>query len=249
MKEHDDYTQTESGEDTIYVYKEDEESPSEDCLDTSGPNFSQAEYEEAPENGSPTSGQDAGHPAKQPSPFVILLNILINPVEGWKMMRRAKHSPEKVMGECFAPLLSLLFISRFSDILYSTGKSAYDMITGGIASTVAMFFSYFCIVIFARMLAPKYFGSPLTSSFGKSFILYSLSSLCIFFALPEIFPMLWAVLIFLPLWTAYTIFKGARFFRFPAKKESTCTLVLTVAIIGMPILINMVLIHLFGAAN
>ena len=50
--------------------------------------------------------------------------------------------------------------------------------------------------------------------------------------------MLWAVLIFLPLWTVYMVCRGTRFFRFPERRQIIYTGVLCLLIEGVPVLIN-----------
>lgn len=237
MKEHPENTNTDSDYGEIYVYTEEEDSAPEP-LDNSGPNYSQAEYEEE------TGHHEPGKPLKKTAPILNMLKIMVNPVEGWKNVRRIKDNPESIMRGCFLPAIALLFLSRFAKLLYGTDSALTTLTVEAASSAMAMFFSYFCLVICARHFSPGYFGNPVSSAFGKSFLLYSLSSLCLFFALPEVLPMLWAILIFLPLWTAYCVFKGARFFRFPRQKESVCTFVLAVAIIAMPVFLNWIMIKI-----
>ena len=74
--------------------------------------------------------------------------------------------------------------------------------------------------------------------FSKIFVCISLSTLCLFFTLLDIFPMLWAVLIFLPIWTIYAICRGVRFFKFPENKKAAFTVILSGLIVGVPCLID-----------
>lgn len=83
------------------------------------------------------------------------------------------------------------------------------------------------------MLMPKEVSESVTSEFGKVFVLLSLSSLCLFFTAIELCPMLWAVFIFLPLWTVYVVCRGARFFRFPDRRQIFCTGLLCMLITGV----------------
>lgn len=46
--------------------------------------------------------------------------------------------------------------------------------------------------------------------------------------------MLWAVLIFLPVWTIYSECRGARFFKFPDNRRMTYTGLMCVLTVGIP---------------
>ena len=115
------------------------------------------------------------------------------------------------------------------------------MIVDAVISFMSLFFGYFCILIILKMVMPKYIAEEFNSSFGKVSILISLSSLSLFFMLMELFPMLWAVLIFLPLWTVYLICRGIRFFKFPEQHEIGYTGLLCLVIVGVPVLISWML--------
>lgn len=175
------------------------------------------------------------------SPFWLMVKVLVSPVEGWKSVRRSKIATDKFMKECFYPLLILLSVSKFARLIYSSRVKMADIIVDSISSFVAFFFGYFCILILFRIVMTVNARSSLSSEFAKQFVAISLSTLCLFFSTLEFFPILWAVLIFLPLWTVYVICKGVRFFRFPEDKEILNTSILVTVIIGVPCVLDWIL--------
>lgn len=203
-----------------------------DRLDKSGPNYSQAE----------TNGDSNGMPQKEnSSPLSLLLKILFNPIEGWKSVRRSGLTVEDAQKQCFYPLISLLAISKFAGFFYNSRVALSDLLVQAVIAFVSFFFGYFCIVLLLKAIMPEATKKTMASEFTKVFVIMSLSSLCLFFTTLDIFPMLWAILIFLPLWTVYAICRGARFFRFPENKSTLCTCILCILIIGMPCLLDWIL--------
>lgn len=222
----------ENDNDNIYIYTEEPDEIPE--LDDSGPNYSQAD-----------TSHEQNKPEKQPddirNPFLLLLKVMLNPVEGWKSVRRAKSTPETVERRCFLPLVAVLSASEFAGLFYSSRVGISQTLVEAVKSFVSFFFGYYCIMILLKMLMPKVLAKSLDSDFGKVFVLYSLSTLCLFYTATELLPMLWAILIFLPLWTVYIICRGTRFLQFPDNKQITCTAVLCLVVVGIPSFISWVL--------
>lgn len=175
------------------------------------------------------------------SPFLLMLNVLFNPVEGWKKMRREKLKPEKFQSDCFYPLLALLAVSKFSALFYSPKISVSSMIVDGVVAFVSFFFGYFCILVLVKALLNKKASSVFETDFGKNFVILSLSTLSLFSIFTDLLPMLWPILIFLPLWTIYIICKGIRFFRLSENGSVRQTVIICSSIVGIPYLISWLL--------
>lgn len=218
----------EEEKDNIYVYSE------EDGIDDSAPNYSQIDNYVIDEDG----GDRLRKEKVGLMSFLLLLKVLFNPAEGWKAVRRCNFSPEILQKECFYPLLALMSLSKFAEMFYSPKIELSEVVVGAVTSFVSFFFGYFCILIILRAVMKKYVADAFDSNFGRSFVILCLSSLCLFFTFTELLPMLWAILIFLPLWTVYIICKGVRFFKFPEQHQILNTGVLCLLIVGMPVLIS-----------
>lgn len=215
----------------LYVYEDEEE---EVKLDNSPLNYSQVTDEDV--KGETIKEKNINK--KPVSPFILLLKVLSNPVEGWKEVRRRKLTVEEAQRNCFYPLLSIMALCYFAKLFYAPAIGLSEVIVSAVTAFVGFFAGYFCIMILVRFLLPTSAALSVDTDYGKVFIILNLSSLCLFFSLLELLPMLWDVLIFLPLWTVYVICKGTRFFNFPENKKIQCIGILCLLVVGVPVLIE-----------
>lgn len=179
-----------------------------------------------------------GQPGNRKSPFLLMLEILFNPVVGWKSLRRAKITAETMQSECFYPLLAILAVSEFAQLFYSSSVTLSEVLIDAVVSFVSFFAGYYCIMLALELFLPKEAKVRFNTEFGKVFVLTALSTLCLFFIAIELLPILWSLLIFLPLWTVYVICRGVRFFIFPENCKLRCTIILCLLTIGVPTLID-----------
>lgn len=215
----------------LYEYNEEESS---DTLDDSPMNYSQSSGISQEKESEIKEGKGT----KKNSPFILLVKVLCNPLQGWRSVRRSKLTVEESQRGCFYPLLAIMSLCYFARIFYSPTLSISDVIVSALSAFVGFFAGYFCIMILLKLLLPTSVAVRIDSTYGKVFVILNLSSLCLFFSALELFPMLWDVLIFLPLWTVYVISKGAHFLNFPDNKKIQCTGILCLLIIGVPVLIE-----------
>lgn len=179
-----------------------------------------------------------GQPGNRKSPFLLMLEILFNPVVGWKSLRRAKITAETMQSECFYPLLAILAVSEFAQLFYSSSVTLSEVLIDAVVSFVSFFAGYYCIMLALELFLPKEAKVRFNTEFGKVFVLTALSTLCLFFIAIELLPILWSLLIFLPLWTVYVICRGVRFFIFPENCKLRSTIILCLLTIGVPTLID-----------
>lgn len=237
-------------DDHLYVYNEDEadifEYDEDESLDNSALNYAQSSSvtSNVDDSGnavdlsaSPTEDEGVTHS----SVFPLMLTVLSNPLEGWKTIRRKKVTEEDAQATCFYPLLALVALCQFAQLFYSHNKTVTEVIIGALCAFVGFFAGYFCIIILLKLLLPHEAKQDFDSQFGKVFVLVSLSTLCMFYSIIELLPMLWAVLIFMPLWTVYSMCRGVRFFNFPENRSIYSTGVLCVLTVGVPALIEWLL--------
>lgn len=222
--------------DNYYILEEDDDSPKNFAAYTDA----ERSVSEEEEN---SQGSMAPHEKveKEKSPIILLLHILFNPIEGWKSLRRAKLSIEQIQGRCFYPILAILAVSKFAEFFYSVNVNLQEVITEAIIAFVAYFFGYFCCLKTLCWMLPQQMEQKFNTKFGKDFLIISLSSLALFSIFTEILPMIWPILIFLPIWTLYILFKGVRFFKFAPREEMKFFVLAAACVIGMPILIDWIL--------
>lgn len=220
--------------DNFYVMDDEEENIYD--IDDSPRNFASYDDEEREE-----LMEEEEQKSERKNVFGLLLKIMFNPVEGWKTLRRGKINIEKLQSGCFYPLLAILAISKFSEYIYSVNVNLKQVITDSVVSFVSFFFSYFCVPMALAWFLPKATKEKMDETYMKGYILVALSTLVLFSIVTNLLPMLWPILIFLPIWTLYLMFKGVRFFKFPQNLELRFYIVSGAAVIGMPLVIDWVL--------
>lgn len=221
-------------DDNLYELPEEED---ED--DKWGLNYAQASHYVVEDDDE--ESEDDNLKEKRIAPFLIMLKILFSPVEGWKSLRRAKISVEKAQSECFYPLLAILGASSFILFAYIPNITFTQVVVRGFISFLSFFFGYFCVVILLKLILPKYNRHVFETEYGKVFLIMSLSTLSLFAILTELLPMLWAILIFLPVWTIYSMCKGMKFFKLPDRGTLRFTVFVCCSVIIVPYAIDIFL--------
>jgi hypothetical protein len=178
---------------------------------------------------------------KNPSPVRLLFKTMFTPVEGWKALKRARLKTEEFASRCFYPLIALAAISEVSKIFYEANVSVSDWAVDGLITFMTFFFGYFSVLLAGGFMLPSKSRDIIKKDIGKQFVMLAMSSLAIFWIFIQIMPMLEPVLVFLPLWTIYLIYKGVRILRVPEEVENSTTGLLCMLIIGIPVLWNWVL--------
>lgn len=169
------------------------------------------------------------------SVFAILIKILTTPVEGWKELKRRKFGPERVSVGVLFPSIVIAALSDFFDMFYTTSKIA-DCMMNALNTFISFFFGYFTVMLLSGIFMPKATQEAMRKNFGKEFVMVNMSTLALFYAAQELFPMIDVILVFLPIWTIYLIYKGARFLRIPSEIENRSKITLTLLILGSPLL-------------
>lgn len=170
-----------------------------------------------------------------PSCFRLLLSMMVNPIEGWKEIRRNDINSDEVAKNCFFPIAALSAASCFMQLFYNASSSPETCLISGIKIFMALFFGNFLTILLFKIGLPKEYRNIGDSNFGKIFVMYNLSTLGLFYILYELLPMLGPVLVFLPLWTIYLTMRGCRFFRFTEEKGSLLKTLICLFLLGAPI--------------
>lgn len=163
---------------------------------------------------------------------------MLTPVEGWKALKRARLKPERFAERCFYPLIALAALSEGSSLFYEANISFADWAKNGLSTFITFFFGYFSILMVGGSVLPKKSREFIHKDIGKEFVMLTLSTMALFWSVIQIIPMLEPVLVFLPLWTIYLIFKGVRVLRIPPEVQNSTTGWLCLLIIGAPLFWN-----------
>lgn len=188
-----------------------------------------------------STGESVVCEKKNPSAVRLLFKTMFTPVEGWKALKRARLKTEEFASRCFYPLIALAAISEVSKVFYEANVSVSDWAVDGLITFMTFFFGYFTVLLAGGFMLPPKSRDIIKKDIGKQFVMLAMSSLAIFWIFIQIMPMLEPVLVFLPLWTIYLIYKGVRILRVPEEVENSTTGLLCMLIIGIPVLWNWIL--------
>lgn len=185
-----------------------------------------------------TSGAEDAKAAASPSPLGVLFRTMLTPVEGWKKLKRSRFKTDEVAGRCFYPLVALAAVSEVSKIFYEANVTFSDWAIDGMTTFITFFFGYFTVLLVGGIILPSQSRDFLKKEIGKQFVMVSMSTLAIFWTLIQVLPAFEPVLVFLPLWTIYLIYKGIRVLRIPNEVENSTTGLMCMLVIGAPVLWN-----------
>lgn len=169
------------------------------------------------------------------SPLRLLIEMMLNPISGWKAIRRSKISNEAVAEKCFFPIVGICALSCLLECIYKSDITLSQAMIEAVKVFVAMYLGNFASLLIVKILMPKKHKAIAESDFGKQFVMYLISTLAIFFTLYQCLPMIGPVLTFLPLWTIYLAMRGCRFFHFDEDKRNLLTTIISLAILTGPI--------------
>lgn len=181
----------------------------------------------------------------RPSPLWLMFKTMIGPVEGWKSLKRARIGCEEFASRCFYPMIGVAAISEAASVFYKANYSISDWAMEGLFTFITFFFGYFTVLLLGGVILPKESRDVLKKDIGKQFVMLALSTLALFWAAIQIFPMFDPVLVFLPIWTIYIVFKGVRILRVPKDVENSTTGLLCMLVIGVPVFWYWVMTEIF----
>ncbi len=157
------------------------------------------------------NGQTAEVSSAKRSLFIMMILAMFNPVEGFKALRRSKISAEKFASECFYPLIALASAVSFTQLFYDSESTVITSMVNAVVTFISIFFGYFTTVLCGKWLLTRQPAEQIVKDYGKIYLMTGFCSLCLFYILYRLFPILAPVWGLLPIWTIYIIWKGAKF--------------------------------------
>lgn len=180
---------------------------------------------------------DTSLSSANPSALKLLFGMMINPIQGWKKIRRLALTPENTAINCLYPIIALASASCFLECLYNNAVTVSMAMITAVKIFAVLFFGNFLALAIVRILMPENQKKIADSEFGKKYFMYLLSTLGIFWILFSALPMLEPIIAFTPLWTIYLATRGARFFRFPEERTHLLTTLMCIITIAAPAII------------
>lgn len=133
-------------------------------------------------------------------------------------------------------------------MFYEANITLADWAVEGLGTFMTFFFGYFTVILLGGFVLPRQSRDILRKDVGRQFVMLALSTLALFWILIQAMPMFEPVLVFLPLWTIYLVYKGVRILRVPKDVENSTTGLLCMLVIGAPILWNWLLEYILHPA-
>lgn len=190
-------------------------------------------YYEIPEDDE--EGEEKPKRKEGPNYFRLLFKLLISPRVGWRDIRRARLTPDQTCRNLFYPLIALASASNFVSMIYDAERTVTGELIQAIVTFASFFFAYFLVFPFSRLLLKEKSSQLVYSDFGKTFVAFAISTLCLFFVFYMVLPMLEPIIVLLPLWTVFVITRGLKILRIPQEEDTGATVWLSLLIVGLPI--------------
>ena len=175
--------------------------------------------------------------------------IMIMPTIGWEKVRENGPSPELAVIRFFLPLCLVAGASVFLAFLYphQSGLAIEEnkftlLLVNSVIVFCSFFIGYYLALVMQKIFLPKDMRGFPHTPFAKLLTLTGVATLAIFHILFEALPMLDSILVFLPLWTIFIIFKGLQSAKIKSDKSLLAIGVVCIVVIAAPSLVKWVLI-------
>lgn len=187
---------TEPPQEELEVQKDDAQSPSADA---------EQEATEAPDDVERPRGYH---------PMLLMFKVMANPNSGWRTLSSSAPRPEDVAAGCTYPLMALAAACCFMQFVYDRHAVLSEVLMNAVMTFMSFFIGYYIVELICKAL-PRGVRGRVCSPFGRCFMLIAFGTLALFAALRECLELWEPVLVFLPLYTAYLIYKGMKVLRVP----------------------------------
>lgn len=167
--------------------------------------------------------------------WLAFFRTLLQPVEGWKALKRLRLTSQRFNSIVFFPSLALATATAFISAMTWQEMELNQALPLSLNTFCGFFFGYFCTLILIKFLLPPSFRGLFDTDFGKNMTGAAITSLALFDVLCQAFPMLQPIFAFLPAWTIFSISKGVRILGVEEKYRVQTATLLSVLTIGLPI--------------
>lgn len=172
------------------------------------------------------------------SPWVLLIRMFVSPLRAWKRLKNSGLTPDEVSSKMFYPLIAVASLGQFLHKIYNPALSLGFLLEGAIGVFISFFLGYFLVLVLCRGVLPGDGKEKIDTLYGRTWLQYIFSTLCIFYFIYEAVPVLEPVIVFAPLYTLYITLRGTRFLRMKEGNESSVGWTVGLLSVGVPYGIN-----------
>lgn len=181
---------------------------------------------------------DAEYQKQSGGVWSMLFTTMVNPVNGWKAFRRSKITSNALTLKLLLPCCAAAGLSEYFSLIYDPLVGLGATTITAIVTFFLYFASYYLAQLLARIFLPKVMKGLPSTRYGEILAMVGISTLALFHVPVSIFWYLNELLVFLPLWTIYLIFKGMKFVKMEEGKSTYTIGVECVAILCAPLLLE-----------
>ncbi len=175
-----------------------------------------------------------------------VLLLIVSPSAGWDDIDRSGYSTAKVLSGLLYPLLALLSVSCFTEMLYDSLATLPTTLMKAIVAFTSYFVSYYAVVFILGAIFPKLIGGKATYARFCNYIAYNMAFLVIVEILVNVLQQL-PPLNFFRLYVLLIAYKGLHFIN--VDKEQTkifmfiCGALLLLLPCGLALALNFIIVR------
>ncbi len=154
------------------------------------------------------------------SPWILFLQLFWSPLKAWKRLKNSGLTPEEVSSKMFYPIVALSSVAQFINKIYNPSLTLGNLLECAIGIFISFFLGYFLVLVLCRLVLPGDGKEKIDTLYGRTWLQYVISTLCSFFIIYEIIPVLEPIMVFAPLYTLYITLRGVRFLRMKSGNET-----------------------------
>lgn len=187
------------------------------------------------DNGEPKGEPEEVKPSR--SPWKLFLKVLMNPVEGWKELKRSKVTAAQFGWKFFYPILLIAALSYIAMPVYGIEFSAARIVSDIVITFMSLLLSNFIAALCCEWFGGKGMRKQMRTDFGRNFIMTIIGSAAIVVILWQWLPMMSPIISFLPLYSIYLIVRGVKYLRIPTNRTNAMIMMFAALCIGLPLLL------------
>lgn len=193
--------------------------------------------------------EEVKEPSRRLTMWTIMPQIMITPAAGWEKAKKFGPTPELATLRFLFPLCLLSGVSVFFALLYPrhNGLGGEEsrftvLLVNSVIQFCSFFIGYYVALVLNKVFLPKDVRDFPSTSFGKLLVMTGISTLALFHIIFEVLPMLDFILVFLPLWTIFIIYKGLPYSGMHSEKKLLAIGTVCVTTILGPFIVEWILV-------
>ena len=152
--------------------------------------------------------------------FLGLVQIILNPRQGWTDAEKDRYSYRELLLTGFIPLLIIVGVAPLTSAYFKLSMTYTEAIISGVIDFSGYFVSVYLCAYLLEWGLEKWVGPKKASQNSlMTFIIYTISVMAFITLLTDVLPVDLSLWSFLPLYVIYIIWCGGRFLGIPSDRK------------------------------